>query len=364
MDYKMIRCGLIIFCLVWLPLHVTRADTEHWSNDQAMLFFFEAVTQIKKHALGTPQSGDIVQKALHAWLKTYDPYGDYLSSEEFRVWKEAQNHQFFGVGMDLLVRDGRFLLVPKPFGPAKKAGIVEGDELLAVDGDIVKNRSLFWVGSRIRGRKGARVTLKILRSDVASEVSILRQPMEDQSVWPVPSKEFLILRISHFSPHTLAELKAALKYYARASHIVLDLRNSPGGDLFAAVDAAGLFLTPGLPVLTIENPRGEVTYKAKGQVWKDGKLYIWQNGFTASASEVLIQALTSHGMAVNLGTKSFGKALTQKVIELSDGSALVISRGRLYGPHGYSWQDKGICPMFMIQNLPGSWTKLTHQLLD
>ncbi|MCP4119152.1 MAG: PDZ domain-containing protein [Desulfobacteraceae bacterium] len=313
--------------------------------------------------MGALESGEIAQGAVQAWLKAYDPYGEYLSPEEYRAWKVARNHRFSGVGMELLIREGRFFLIPRPFGPAQKAGIAEGDELLAVDGAAVKNRPLFWVGSRIRGRKDTRVTLKILRSGRASEVSIFRQPMKDQSVWPVPSEEFLILRISHFSPHTLAELKATLKSYASASRLVLDLRNNPGGDLFAAVDAAGLFLAPGLPVLTIETPRGKVTYKAKGQIWKGEKTYIWQNGFTASASEVLTRALTAHGRAVNLGTKSFGKAMTQKVVELSDGSALVISRGRLYGPHGRSWQDEGIRPKVMIQNLSGSWTKQTRQLL-
>ena len=144
---------------------------------------------------------------------------------------------------------------------------------------------------------------------------------------------------------------------------MLDLRNNPGGDLFAAVDIAGLFLPEGSKIITIETNKEELSYIAKGRIWQGEKLAIWQNGFTASASEILIAGLVVNNMAVSFGSTSYGKALTQTVMELSDGSALVMSRGRLAGPGGDSWQNNGLEPMFNLKGSDTLWVEITQKKL-
>ena len=339
------------------------ADSLAWTNDQTMLAFFEAVTKIKKNALAAPSTADIVTGALKSYMRESDPYGNYLPPEAYRQWKEAQQHAFHGVGMEIMERSGRFYCFPRPESPAAKAGLQNSDELITVDGESVVGRSIYWVGTRIRGRENSAVTLTVSRGSVRREVTVIRTALKDNSVFRADDSGLQILRISHFSPVTLSETKAALEKINRYLPLVLDLRNNPGGDLFSAVDIAGLFLPENADVLTIETASEITEYKARNRIWRGGRIGIWQNGFTASAAEILIAALITNHAALNFGTQTFGKALTQKVVNMSDGSALIISRGRLKDPIGRCWQDTGITPMVRIPEENKYWVQLTQQHL-
>ena len=340
------------------------ADALVWTNDQAMLYFFEAVTKIKKNALAAPGAGDIVTGALTSYLRENDPYGHYLTPQAYRQWKEAQQYNFHGVGMEIMERSGRFYCFPRSESPAVEAGLRDGDELLAVDGESVADQSIYWVGTRIRGRENSAVTLTVGRDNTHREVTVIRTALEDKSVFRTDERGLQVLRISHFSTSTLAETKVALEKINPNMPLVLDLRNNPGGELFSAVDIAGLFLPENTAVLTIETASDITRYKARNRIWRGRRIGIWQNGFTASAAEVLIAALTTNHAALSFGIQSFGKALTQRVVDMSDGSALIISRGRLTDPIGRCWQDTGITPMIRIPEGNRNWVQLSRQHLN
>ncbi|WP_035237104.1 S41 family peptidase [Desulfobacter vibrioformis] len=347
------------------PAGVTRAAPPlSWTNDQAMLTFFEAVAKIKKNALAAPDTGDIVTNALMSYMRESDPYGHYLPPHAYRQWKAAQQYSFHGVGMEIMERSGRFYCFPRPESPAAGAGLRDGDELIAVDGESVADHSIYWAGTRIRGRENSPVTLTIGRGRVHREMAVIRTALKDKSVFRADDSGLQVLRISHFSPATLEEIKTALEQINQNRTLVLDLRNNPGGDLFSAVDIAGLFLPENANVLAIETASETTGYKARNRIWKGRPIGLWQNGFTASAAEVLIAALITNHAGLNFGTQSFGKALTQKVVELSDGSALIISRGRLKDPIGRCWQNTGITPVVRIPDQNRYWAQLTQKQLN
>ena len=342
-------CGkrIIFYTVVfWLAtLRLVGADSMAWTNNQAMRLFFEAATALKKYALDKPEAGQVATDALKAYLSAHDPYGSYLTPSEYQTWKAASAYTYFGVGMEILDRSGQLFCLPRPSSPASGAGIGQGDILVAVDGEPVRGHSIHWVGSRIRGPENTRVMLTIRRDRLEHDVYVRRQLLKDESVRLQRLQYGIaVLRISHFSRHTLAETQKCLHRLSPGTPLVLDLRNNPGGDLFGAVDVAGLFLPPGRVVLTIGTNKGKTPYRARGRMWGKGDIVIWQNRFTASAAEVLTAGLTGNRRAVNIGEPSFGKGLTQRVVALSDGSALFISRGRLYGPDGKTWQDTGLMP--------------------
>ena len=355
------RLSIILAGLILLPALAgpVKADRMAWTNDQAMLVFFEAMTKIKKHGLDTSDSGQITIAAIKAYMNRHDPYGDYLPVAEYQQWKQAQKYSYYGIGMELIERDGHFYCLPRSISPAHTAGIKQGDELFKVDDDPVAGRSIYWVGSRIRGEKNTRVKLTVNRSNQIHSFNIGRKPLKDTSVWLSRQGGLDVLRISHFSVQTFEQIKTMIQDRDPDKPLVLDLRNNPGGDLFAAVDIAGLFLPSGSKILTIETKKGKINYTAKGRIWTGHSLAIWQNKFTASASEVLIAGLTENNMATSFGTNSYGKAMTQTIIELSDGSALIISRGILAGPNGDTWQNYGLEPMIKIQDTVKSWAPLT-----
>ena len=352
--------GLLLWPGMTCPAH---ADNMAWTNNQAMLIFFEAVTKIKKHALDSPGPGQITTAAIKAYMQQYDPYGDYLSPAEYRQWKQSQSFRYHGVGMEIIQRDSHLYCLPRPKSQAQVGGIKQGDELVAIDGQPIAGRSIHWVAGRIRGEENTRVKLTVNRNRSLHQVDIERRPFQDRSVWLSRAGGLDILRISHFTPRSLSEIKAVLHQLDQSRQLVLDLRNNSGGDLFAAVDIAGLFLPPGKKIISVETNKGKIDYKAKGRIWIGKRLGIWQNKFTASASEVLIIGLVANNTTKSFGSITYGKALTQKVIELSDGSALVISRGRLTGPKGTNWQNEGLKPMVKIQDSDNAWARITQQKL-
>ena len=117
---------MILWGGFWMPLD---ARDLSWTNDEAMLIFFEAVTQIKKHALKGHGTGQIAADAVKAYMHQHDPYGDYLTSREYTQWKQAQQFHFFGVGMELMVKDGSVFCMPRPGSPAREQGVHSGDRL-------------------------------------------------------------------------------------------------------------------------------------------------------------------------------------------------------------------------------------------
>ncbi len=323
----------------------------------------EALGKIKQHAFqpGPPMKG--ARTALRAYVRGLDRYSDYLPPKEYAAWRKARDYRFAGVGMDLVRgRGNRLICLPRPRGPAARAGIRSGDVLLAVNGKRVAKESLYAVGGRIRGARGSKVRL-LVRSPRGREKNhtIVRRPLEARTVWAQPKQGLLILRVTGFSPHTARELRKAIARN-RGAPKVIDLRNNFGGDLFAAVECAGLFLGPGRKIFTLKTKDKQTPFRARDpKADTDSPLFIWQGRHTASAAEVFTAALTQNRRAKSLGQRSFGKGVAQKIIELSDGSALVITYALLVPPNGYSFQGKGLKPDVSI---PAGRAKQQRAWLD
>lgn len=348
----------------------TAGTAAAWTDQDAMLLFYEAMTALDRQALERRPAGQAVRAALKAYLRDSDPYGDYLSATEYAAWREAQGYHFHGVGMDLVRNgDGEFVCLPQPGGPAALGGIRQGDLLLAVDGAPVKGASLFLTGARIRGAKDSLVRLEVRAPGQARgrTVSLRRKPVVARTVWPEDKGDFLLLRISTFSAHTPRELAQALGS-APGRPKVLDLRGNAGGDLFAAVDAVGLLLPAGSQVMTLRTRQASTPYRTAGRAQDpDSRLFILQDQYTASAAEVFTAALVQNQRATSLGRPSFGKGLAQRIVELSDGSALVVTYAELIPPSGLGYAGKGLTPTHPVPaeaaGEDAAWFALARRLL-
>ena len=156
-----------------------------------------------------------------------------------------------------------------------------------------------------------------------------------------------VIRLVGFAPGTRRELAELLSARAPGAPLVLDLRGNAGGDLHAAFDAASLFLARGAPIASVRARDGIHGYASTTDPLAalDGqRAVLWQDGATASAAEVFIAALTGNARAVSVGARSFGKGTRQDLIELSDGSALVLTTGHLRTPAGVEFDGRGLAP--------------------
>jgi carboxyl-terminal processing protease len=218
--------------------------------------------------------------------------------------------------------------------------------------------TLFDAVEKLRGPKGTRVKLFILREgvDQPMEITVARAVIRIPSVrTEVLEAGYPYIRIASFHARTTADLEEGMKKLAKEDGgirgLILDLRNNPGGLMDQAIGVSDLFLESGLIVYTRGRQEGsETRFESQPQGSYVGfPMVILVNSGSASASEIVAGALQDHKRAVILGTQTFGKGSVQTIFQLADGSGLRLTTALYYTPNGRSIQAKGITPDIVVE---------------
>lgn len=331
-----------------------QAQNKSWTGDDASLVFFEALTTVGKEALNPPNSREFLNSALRAALKDIDQYSDYWPIAEYKAFKEANNPKYAGVGMDIWrSRQGDIVCIPHQGSPAQEAGVLYGDVLVAVDGKPVSDQGFYMTGAMIRGETGRKVTLELSRQGKTITIPITRRKLDYPSVHMVNLGSLPRMRIWRFSSHTAKQVAEALTSLQPKAPLIIDLRGNVGGDLMSAIEAAALFLPQGAAIVTKRQRKEATRYRAtQPPLDPRRRVFIWQDGLTASAAEVFTAAMVQNNRAKSVGETTFGKGVAQNIIELSDGSALLLTYADLIPPSGEAYHGKGLAPSFSLK--PGA----------
>ena len=323
-----------------------QAAPQAWTNDQSMFVFYQAFLKIQEEALMKESGGHIVRQALKLYLEGLDPYSTYLTPQEYQAHKTSGKAEYSGVGMDVYPQSpGRLVCLPHPDSPASRAGVNTGDLLISVDRKPVDGLSLVAVGNMVRGPVGSSVSLGLQTPGGKRRVSIERRPVDNKAVGLSREPGVLLVRVLRFDSTTVRLLRRALEGARPGEKVVIDLRSCRGGSLYAGVDAADMLLAKGKTIVSLRRRGESKTYPSRQAPLKlAGPLFLWQDRYTASSAELMIAALVQNGVAKSVGTKSFGKASTQKVFPLQDGSALVLTDSKLLAPDGQTWDRRGLSP--------------------
>ena len=260
-----------------------------------------------------------------------------------------------------LDKDGILTVVSPIEGtPAYEAGMKAGDKIIKIEDKSTKDMNLMEAVKTIRGPKGTKVKLTIMREGATEplEFSITRDviPLKSVRFFPL-SPDVGYVRISNFQSKTSADLSAALQELekgGRQKGLILDLRNNPGGLLSQAIDVSDLFLDSGVIVTTKGRDSSQnITASAhKNKKQRSYPIVVLVNGGSASASEIVAGALQDNKRALILGTRTFGKGSVQTILPLSDGSGLRLTTARYYTPSGRSIQLSGITPDIDLAFVP------------
>ena len=252
------------------------------------------------------------------------------------------------VGVD---KEDRIVIVaPFDGSPALQAGIIAGDVILKVNDTMVTGMPLEDVVRLIRGPRGTKVQLTILREGEPESLvfEIIRDSVELVTVaWRVIDAIGYV-RIALFSERTSGELEKALLEMKEEEieGLILDLRNNPGGVFpSAAIEVASQFLEEGIIVYERDKDSREKPYSVKGGgLATDTSLVVLVNKGSASNSEVVAGAIQDHGRGVLIGEETFGKGSVQRVHELSDGSGLYVTTDILLTPNRHPIHEEGLTP--------------------
>lgn len=279
-----------------------------------------------------------------------DPYTEFLDKEASKEFQENLTGSFEGIGAELAKKDELIVIVSPISGfPAEKAGLKANDAIVDINGESAVDLSIIQAVEKIRGPKGTEVKLGVIRDGKRLDFKITRDTISIPSVKTEKVDGNIgIIKVSRFSEDTAGLLKSAAKKFKdeNVKGIILDLRGNPGGLLDASVDVASVWLVKGQTVL--QEKRGEEvikTYFAEGDPILNGvKTVVLIDEGSASASEIVAGALSDHGAATLLGTKSFGKGSVQEVNELDFGGILKVTVARWYTPDGINIDKDGIKP--------------------
>lgn len=287
----------------------------------------------------------IVEEAIIKMLAQLDPHSLYSNAEEVKKLNEPLQGNFDGIGVQFnMVKDTLFVVQTVSGGPSEKIGILAGDRIVMVNDTAIAGVKMSTenIMNRLRGPRGSEVDLKVLRRGVEEllpfRVKRDRIPIYSMDAAYMIKDKIGYIRIDRFGATTAQEFADALKELKKQGmkDLILDLQGNGGGYLNAAIDMANEFLDAKDLIVYTEgrrNPRSEFFAKGNGQ-FREGKLVVLIDEFSASASEIVTGAVQDWDRGVVVGRRSFGKGLVQRPIDLPDGSMIRLTTARYYTPSG------------------------------
>ena len=318
--------------------------------------FAEVLSQLDKNTVDPVDTTKLVAGALQGMVNTLDPHSAYMPPDVYREIQVDTKGEFGGLGIQIGMKENRLVVISPIEGtPADRAGVKAGDFISEIDGTTTKNMTLVDAVNKLRGPKGTKVILTLLREGQGKpiRVTLTRETIKIQSVKSQMLDDHIgYIRLTQFQEQTSADLKQALKQLLAqgAQSLILDLRNNPGGLLTSAVEVSEQFLPKNKLVVSIRGRSGAAEeYRANGESpVTDLPMIILVNAGSASASEIVSGALQDWGRAVILGTTTFGKGSVQTIIALSDGSGLRLTTAKYYTPKDRSIHGVGIVPDIVV----------------
>ena len=313
--------------------------------------FFEIAKQIEifttlfkelnRNYVDETNPGELMDKAIKGMLANLDPYTVYFNEQDVVRFKINNTGEYTGIGA-LLTRKEDKLIVKEAYKnfPADKAGLKAGDEITQI-GDVLLSDFKEDASQLFKGTKNTKIDIKYIRQGKMSTTQIILDEVEIKSVpffAKIDDKTGYIV-LSHFNKKASFETKEALEQLKKdgAERIILDLRDNPGGLLNEAVNICNLFVPKNEIIVTTKSKieKHNSTYKTtKDPVDTEIPLIIIVNGRSASASEIVAGALQDLDRAVVVGSRSFGKGLVQRPVDLTFGTQLKVTISRYYTPSG------------------------------
>ena len=294
---------------------------------------------------------DLSEAAIRSVLAELDPHSSYIPADELRALTESMEGNFDGIGIEFLVVDDTITVVSAlPGGPSATAGLQPGDQIVMVEDSVVTGVTEFGIdpASLMRGVSNTDVEVTVRRPGVDDKMKfvITRAPIPVYSVDAAYNlnDSTTYIKINRFSATTYDEFLKALETnmeHGGTRHLVLDLRDNPGGYLQQASKMLSqLFEQKGqLLVYTEGRSSKRIDYKTNGRaLYRIQNVAVLIDEGSASASEIVAGAVQDRDRGIVVGRRSFGKGLVQEQYPLSDGSALRLTVARYYTPSGRSIQ--------------------------
>jgi carboxyl-terminal processing protease len=328
------------------------------SNDGAyrqLSVYSEVLSRIRSEYVEEPNISGVTEGALHGLLESLDANSSYLSAAEYKHYKAMKSDGKADIGAAVSKRFGYAAVVAViPGGPADKAGVENSDILESIEGKSTRDLSLAEIHSMLAGEPGSTLTVAVVRPRRAEPQKIVIS-RDMVTIPPVADKMLAdnvgYLKVDAFPEGKSQEIAAKIRGLQKqgAKKLIFDLRNAASGEESEGIATANLFLDHG----TITYLQGQ-KYPRQAFSADPGKditklpVAVLVNRGTAGPAEIVAAALLENARGDVVGDKTFGDGSVQKVIDMQDGSALILSIAKYYSPGGKSIQDSAVTPNVLV----------------
>ncbi len=359
----MTRRTIAILAIAWMILVVAVASsaiTLHAvGGAQAVAANYETLDEvlriIEERYYVEVEESDLLEGAIRGAFSPLDEYSFYYSAEEMTAMMEQASGEYYGIGV-LVTMDGEggILLSRVYEGPAREAGLREGDRIIAIDGEALSvnnSADLTAATAKIKAETQTPVLLTIERSEDVFDVEVERAQVEaNRTRHAILENGIGYLEISEFFGDDVEGTRAALDDFVAGgvTKMVLDVRNNTGGDLNHVVQIADMLLPEGV-IVSVEDRYGQSQHYDSQASYYDLEIVVLVNGMSASATEILAGALQDYDRAVVMGTQTFGKGIVQDVIQFENGAGMQLTTMQYFRPSGQPVHGVGIEPDIVVE---------------
>jgi carboxyl-terminal processing protease len=317
--------------------------------------YSEVLSRIRDEYVEEPNLAAVTNGALHGLLESLDAGSSYLDPAEFKEYTERKEGKA-GIGAAVSKRYGYAAVISViPGGPADTANIESGDIIEAIEGKSTRNMSLAEIDGRLSGQPGSVVNVSVVHprraqpAKAALTLAVVADPPITDKMMP---DDIGYIKVTDFPKGRTQEIANKVKWLEKqgAKKIILDLRNSGAGDEAEGIATANLFLNHGtITYLQGQKyPRQTSTADPQKAIAGNVPLVVLVNRGTAGPAEIVAAAIMENARGDVVGDKTFGSGAIQKVIDMPDGSALILSVAKYYSPDGKAIPDTAVTPDVLV----------------
>ncbi len=332
-----------------------KAKTNDDGSYRQLGVYSEVLSRIRTEYVEEPNIPAVTNGALHGLLESLDANSSYLDPTEYKEYKQRKEGKA-GIGAAVSKRFGYAAVISViPGGPADKADIASGDIIEAIEGKSTRDMSLAEIDGRLVGPPGSVVNISVVRPRRVQplKAALTRVMVSDPPVGDKMMEDGIgYVKVDDFPKGRSQEIASKLKTLQKdgAKKIILDLRNSGNGVEDEGVATANLFLNHGTIAYLQGQKYPKQIFNADPQkaVVTSLPLVVLVNRGTAGPAEIVAASIMENARGDVVGDKTFGSGSIQKIIDMPDGSALVLSVAKYYSPSGKAIQDTAITPNILV----------------
>jgi carboxyl-terminal processing protease len=348
-----VSCVLVFYVVIGGVLGKGSASNEETYRDLGV--YSEVLSRIKSDYVTQPNLKQVTGGAIRGLLEALDPYSTYFTPQQFKDYLAHPEPGPATVGIFVSKKFGFATVVSVlPGSPADKAGIVPADLVDRINGQPVRELSAVQIQRELAGEPGTHVDVWVVNESRGEpqKMTLTRAVLSDPPVLSQMEQTHTgYVRVESFDPGEAAKVAAKVKDLEAqgAQRLVLDLRDCAGGDPNEAVKTASLFIQNELIAYTYgqRDPRHNLMAVPAGTVFRM-PLAVLINRATAGPAEIVADAVRDDKRGDVVGLRSFGVGVVQKPIAIGDGSGLLLSVAKYYGPDGKAIQDNGVAPNVVV----------------